>query len=102
MEVKGKIEGIFETQTFGQSFDKREFVLEYAENPDYPEKIKFELIQDKCSELDKFSVGQEVTVHFNLKGREWINPKGEKVYFNSLQAWKILGDEGGTPDWMRQ
>jgi single-strand DNA-binding protein len=26
---------------------------------------------------------------FNLRGREWVNPQGEKKYFTSLEAWKI-------------
>ena len=44
MEVKGKLVEIFETIQVSASFKKREFVLEYAENPQYPEVIKFEMI----------------------------------------------------------
>lgn len=89
MEIKAKLTEKFETAQVSNSFKKREFVVEYAENPQYPEFIKFELIQDKCEQLDGFNVGQELNVAFNLKGRKWTNPKGEVVYFNSLQAWKI-------------
>lgn len=90
MEIKAKLLEKYETASFGASgFQKREFVVEYSENPQYPEFIKFELIQDKCAQLDSFNVGQEMNIAFNLKGRKWTNPKGEVVYFNSLQAWRL-------------
>lgn len=89
MKVTGKLLEIKETQQVSETFKKRSFVLEYAENPQYPEYVSFELIQDRCSLLDSFQPGQEVEVSFNLKGRKWINPEGETKYFNSLQAWRI-------------
>lgn len=94
MNIKGKIHQIFNTQKVNETFKKREFVVEYRENPQYAEFLKFELIQDKCELLDNLKIGQEVDVYFNLRGREWTNPKGEKVYFNSLQAWRIENVEG--------
>lgn len=90
MNVKAKLLEIFEVIQVSASFKKREFVVEYSENPQYPEYLKFELIQDKCELLDKFSVDQEIDVHFNLKGRKWTDPQGNIKYFNTLQAWKIL------------
>jgi len=89
MEIKGKLVEKFETANVTASFRKREFVMEYAENPQYPEYIKFELIQDKCDQLDAFNLGQELNIAFNLKGRKWTDPQGGVKYFNSLQAWKI-------------
>ncbi len=98
MNIKGKLHRIFEQHKVSDSFKKREFVIEYKENPQYPEYLKFELIQDKCELLDPLKEGQLVDVYFNLKGREWTNPKGEQMYFNSLQAWRIDPDEGGGSD----
>lgn len=92
MEVKGKIVEILETVQVSEKFRKREFVIEYAENVQYPEFVKFELIQDKCELLDSFSMDENVTVFFNLKGRKWNDPKGGTKYFNSLQAWKIQSE----------
>ncbi len=98
MEIKAKIEKIFPAQQITSTFKKREFVVEYAENPQYPEYIKFEFIQDKCEILDNFSAGQEVTISFNLKGRKWTDPKnGEDKYFNTLQAWKINVETNAAP-----
>lgn len=88
MEIKGKIKVINETQTFGdKGFQKREVVI--TTNEQYPQDIIIEFVQDKCSILDKYKVGQDVTIGINLRGREWVNPQGEAKYFNSIQGWKI-------------
>ena len=89
MNIKAKLLEIFNVAQISANFKKREFVVEYAENPQYPEYLKFELIQDKCGLLDQFAVGQEIDVHFNLKGRKWTDPQGNIKYFNTLQAWRI-------------
>ena len=39
--------------------------------------------------LDSINIGDEITVNFDLRGREWKSPQGEIKYFNSLEAWKI-------------
>ena len=90
MDIRAKVLEISETVQVTDTFRKRDLIVEYAENPQYPEFIKFELIQDKCDLLNNFSVGQEVEVHFNLKGRKWTDPQGNVKYFNSLQAWRVL------------
>jgi hypothetical protein len=94
MKVSGKLVEIFETVKIKESFQKREFVLEFAKNPKYPELVKFELVQDKCGLLDKFSVGQDISVEFDLRGRKWTDQKGAVKYFNTLQAWR-LGEANG-------
>ena len=96
MNVKGRIIEITPTQQVTNTFQKREFVIEYAENPQYPEFVKFEMIQEKCNLLDAYKEGDEIDVYFNLKGRKWNDPKGGVKYFNSLQAWKIEGASAGT------
>ena len=48
-----------------------------------------EFVQDKCDILDKYKVGENVSIGINLRGKEWINPQGETKYFNSIQGWKI-------------
>ena len=89
MNVRGRILEIADTQKISDRFQKREFVIEYADNPQYPEFVQFEMIQDKCNLLDSYKVGDEIEVYFNLKGRKWTNPQGQVKYFNSLQAWKL-------------
>ena len=93
MEIKGIIKKISETVQISDRFRKREFVVEYSNNPDYPQPLQFELVQDRCELLDSFQEGQEVEVHFDLRGREWTSPQGQVKYFNSLQAWKLVAEE---------
>ena len=81
-EVK-KIGEIFKTDTF----KKRELVIETG--GDYPQVFGIEFVNAKEELLDIISVGQQVTVHVNLRGREWISPQGDAKYFTSLNAWKI-------------
>ncbi len=99
LNISGSILEISEVQQIKETFKKREFVLEVTENPQYPEFIKFELIQDKCAILDAHKVGDKINVQFNLKGRKWTDREGKVVYFNSLQAWKIglEGSQSQTP-----
>ncbi|MEQ9423159.1 MAG: DUF3127 domain-containing protein [Cyclobacteriaceae bacterium] len=96
MNIKGKLIEKFDTVKVTDTFQKREFVIEYAENPMYPEFVKFEMIQDRCALVDPFNVGDEIEVNFNLKGRKWTDPQGEVKYFNSLQAWRIDPVQGAT------
>lgn len=58
-------------------------------NEQYPQMLMIEFVQDKCDLLNSYQVGQDVKVSINLRGREWINPQGEAVYFNSIQGWRI-------------
>jgi len=99
MNIQGKLIEKFDTQQIKDTFQKREFVVEYAENPQYPEFIKFELIQSNCEQLEPFQVGDTLNISFNLKGRKWTDPQGNVKYFNSLQAWRLdkTGGEASTP-----
>jgi len=88
MEVQGKIKKIDETKTYGASgFRKREMVI--TTNEQYPQDLQLEFVQDKCDVLNGYEVGQDVVIGINLRGREWINPEGKAVYFNTIQGWNI-------------
>ena len=96
MEITGKIKFIDETKTYGNNgFQKRELII--TTNDDYPQPISIEFVQDKCTLLDNYSVGQDVKVGINLKGREWKSPEGETKYFNSIQGWRIDADKDEKP-----
>ena len=88
MEVQGRIKMVGETQTFGSNgFRKREVVVTTEEQ--YPQHIMVEFVQDKTDLLNSYTVGQQVKISINLRGREWVNPQGETKYFNSIQGWRI-------------
>ena len=89
MNIQGKLVEIFATQEVSDKFKKREFVVEYAENPTYPEYIKLEVVNDKVSILDNYKAGDSVDVSFNLRGRSWTDKSGKVSYFNTLVCWKI-------------
>ena len=96
MEIKGTIKKIAETVQISDRFRKREFVVEYASNPDYPQALQFEMVQDRCELLDSFQEGQQVEISFDLRGREWTNPQGQVKYFNTLQAWKLVAEQSSA------
>jgi hypothetical protein len=89
IEATGKLHTIFETKQVSERFSKREFVVEIADNPKYPQTVLFQLTGDRCSQLDGMNVGDQVRIEFSLRGREWRSPSGEVKYFNSLDVWKI-------------
>lgn len=98
MNIKGKILEIFQTNQIKETFRKRDFIVEYAENPNYPQILKFEMINDNCSMLDNYRKGDVIDIDFDLRGREWTNPQGNKVYFVSLNAYRLkkIDDSGNS------
>ena len=92
-ELTGKIKLIQEPKTFDSGFTKREMVV-IVEDGRYPQEINLEFVQEKTALLDALQPGQEVTVSFDIRGREYNGR-----YFNNLQGWKvvIVGDDKGTP-----
>ena len=97
MNIQAKLIEKYDVQQITDSFQKREFVVEFAENPQYPEFLKFELIQSNCEQLENFQVGDSINISFNLKGRKWTDKEGEIKYFNSLQAWRLEGTANNMP-----
>lgn len=87
LKLTGKIIAIMDKQQVTDTFSKREFVIETDEQ--YPQMVKFELTQAKCDDIDSHKVGEEISVHFNVRGRKWTNKQGEDVYFVSLNAWRL-------------
>ncbi len=88
MEVIGKIKMIDQTKEVGTSgFKKRDVVVTTDEQ--YPQHILVQFVQDKCDLLNNYQVGESVKIDINLRGREWVNPQGETVYFNTIQGWRI-------------
>ena len=89
MEIRGKVHEIGGVQQVTDTFKKRDLVVQYAENPQFVEYIKFEATQDRTAIFDNLNVGDEVEVSFNLRGRPWTNKDGVTSYFNSLVAWRV-------------
>ena len=93
MVVTGKIKVIGEVVEKG-TFKSRDVVVTTEEQ--YPQQISIQFVQDKCSVLDGYKVGESVEVSINLRGREWVDPAGVSKYFNTIQGWKINKVAGAT------
>ncbi|MEZ5008609.1 MAG: DUF3127 domain-containing protein [Chitinophagales bacterium] len=90
-EIEGKLIEKYNTEQVSDRFKKREFVIEKTSESygkEYIDTIKFQLTQDKCSELDSVNINDIIKVTFNIKGRRW-EKNGTVNYFNNLEAWKI-------------
>ena len=88
-QVEGKLHKIFDVEQKSERFQAREFVIETEEQ--YPQFIKFQLVQDKCELIDAHNEGEKINVHFDLRGREW-NDK----FFTNLNAWRVEAADGSA------
>ncbi len=82
-EIQGKIHKVFPSENKSGNFQAREFVIE-VESGQYSQLIKFQLTQDRCDLIESYSEGEEIQVHFDLRGREW-----DGKYFINLNAWRL-------------
>lgn len=95
--MTGTIKKIFPTQTFPSGFSKREFVVTSSEDR-FPQDVKFDCLKEKEEILQGAKEGDTVTVHFDIRGREYNGR-----YFVDLNAWKLEAGEavngsGNTAD----
>lgn len=93
--LKGILKVKSDTQVVSDKFKKREFVLT-DNSSQYPQHCLFQLTQDRTELIEPFNEGDTITVHFNLRGREWTSPQNEVKYFNSLEAWRIEKDDSSS------
>lgn len=103
-EVTGKLVAKFDTVQRTETFKTREFVIEKSEDIGgrvITNYIKFQCVQDRTSMVDRFNVGDDVKVMFNLKGTKW-NKNGTDNYITNLDAWRMetikLGDDVASQD----
>lgn len=98
-ELTGTLHKVANTQQITDTFKKRDFSVKTDEQ--YPQVINFQLVQDKVSELDKISLGAQVTVSFNLRGKEFADKStGEMKSITNLQAWKITAAQSEQESYM--
>ena len=83
--MKGAIKLINPVKVINDKFSVREFVITTADK--YPQEVIFQTVNDKMDIIAPYGQGQEVTVSFNVRGREY-NGK----YYNTLDAWKVQGE----------
>jgi hypothetical protein len=91
-ELTGKVIDIGPIQQKGESFKKREFVIEVSEagnsGREFTDYIKFQCIQDRTDIIDDSFLNEKVKVTFNIKGNRW-EKDGRVSYFTNLDAWRV-------------
>jgi hypothetical protein len=90
-EVTGKLAAKFDIVQRTETFKTREFVIEKTEDiggRTITNYIKFQCVQDKTALPDRFAMGEEVKVMFNIKGTKWVKD-GRENYITNLDAWRM-------------
>lgn len=90
-EITGKLVVRFDTVQRNENFKTREFVIENTEEGNgrtFKNYVKFQCVQDKTNMPDRFNIGDEVKVQFNIKGTKW-EKDGRTNYITNLDAWRM-------------
>jgi hypothetical protein len=90
-EIIGKLTARFDVVQRTETFKTREFVIEKTEDINgraITNYVKFQCVQDKTAMPDRFNIGDEVKVQFNLKGSKW-EKDGKVNYITNLDAWRM-------------
>ena len=90
-ELTGRLVAKYETVQKSPTFKTREFAVEKTEDiggRTITNYVKFQSVQDKTSIIDKINIGDEIKIHFNIKGTKW-EKDGKINYFTNLDAWRI-------------
>jgi Domain of unknown function (DUF3127) len=102
-EITGKLVAKYDTVQRTETFRTREFVIEKTEDINgrsISNYVKFQSVQDRTSMPDRFNLGDEVKVSFNIKGTKWMKD-GRENYITNLDAWRMehvkLAQETNSP-----
>jgi single-strand DNA-binding protein len=91
MEIKGTIIKIGEKKTVGANNSELiEFVIKTEGQ--YPQELPFQSWKSIADKIEQMNVGDEVTVHYNLRGKEF-NGK----HYLSGDCWKVVVDRAAVP-----
>lgn len=103
-EITGKLVARYNIVQRTETFKTREFVIEKSEDIGgrvITNYIKFQCVQDKTAIPDRFNIGDEVKVMFNIKGTKWVKD-GKENYITNLDAWRMeqvkLGEQPAAGD----
>lgn len=85
MEIQGKLIKILAPVT-GEgrngAWTKQEFVIETFDQ--YPRKVCMSVWTDKVAQLQRFQLGDDLRVSFNLESREY-----NERWFTEVRAWRL-------------
>jgi hypothetical protein len=81
--ITGTVVSVGHTEKKTETFSIRQLVL-CRKDGKFEQYNVFEAINDRADLLHGLMEGEEVTVHFDLRGRQWENKT-----FNQLVIWKV-------------
>ncbi len=90
-EITGKLVARFDIVQRTETFKTREFVIEKSEDINgrtITNYVKFQCVQDKTAMVDRFGIGDDVKVQFNIKGTKWVKD-GKENYITNLDVWRM-------------
>ena len=90
-EITGRLVAKYDTVQRTETFKTREFVIEKTDEFNgraISNYIKFQCTQDRTTMPDRFNIGDEVKVSFNIKGTKWVKD-GRENYITNLDAWRM-------------
>jgi hypothetical protein len=90
-ELTGKLVAKYDAIQRTETFKVREFAVEKTDDiggRSVSNYVKFQCVQDKTAIIDKVNIGDEIKVHFNIKGTKW-EKEGKVSYFTNLDAWRV-------------
>lgn len=94
--LSGRVYKIGEFQKVTDSFAVQKFRIETEEQ--FPQKIEFQAVNDRCNLLQDIRIGDAVTIHFDIRGRDWAK-EGREGNMTTLNVWKVekQGSEQPAP-----
>lgn len=90
-DLTGRLLIKYETAQRSEKFKTRDFVVQVEEivnDKHFEQLIKLQATNERTAVLDDLNTGDEIKVHFNLRGSKW-EKDGKTSYFTNLDAWKI-------------
>jgi len=81
-KIKGRLIKVSERIDKTDKFTIRIFAIQSKAL--YPQPIKFQLTNDRCDIIDPIKIGEEITVHFDIRGTEW-----QDKIINNLNCWRV-------------
>jgi len=81
--LTGVIRHISATEKAGNTDHVKRSIVVETEG-EHPDSVVVEAFNDKCKMLDGLAEGETVTIHFNLKAREW-----QGKWFQNVSLWKV-------------
>jgi len=86
--LQGTLLEVLPTAQRSETFSNRIFILKYNDGK-YDQEIPFELHNDNCDIIEEYAEGEEIKVHYNLRGKKFDKPGSEPRWFIALLAWRI-------------